>query len=116
MKNTYSIHASMDGRDIAVVMDRRERMGRKFDGNEIGHELMEIALRFLLSYQGDFAWMHQMQARHAQYGRLLSSQAAGVLNSMVSEIEHELKHAVRQEKKGGKRKTVSIGFSTEKDE
>lgn len=95
----YSVRETMDARDIAVVIDSHERLNRKFDSGEIGHELMDIALRFLTSYQGNFAWMHQMKARHAQYGKLFTSQAAGVLNTMVHEIEHELQDAVRQHKK-----------------
>jgi hypothetical protein len=114
MNTKYSVHEAMSQIDIALVMDHREKIGRKFDAPEIGHTFEDIAKRFVRGYRGDFPYMLDMQGRLQQYGKLFASQSAGVLNCMVAQVTRELQQAVRQEKhkqSTGKRTTISFDFS-----
>jgi hypothetical protein len=119
MSTKYSVHEAMSQIDIALVMDHREKIGRKFDAPEIGHVFRDIAERFVRGYRGDFPYMLDMQQRLEQYGKLFASQSAGVLNCLVAQATRELQQAVRQEKQKqstGKRKTIALVFKTHKQE
>ena len=106
-RKRYSVHAALDPKHIAVVMDHHERIGRKFDANEIGHALRDAAIAFLASYTGTFKYLVDMKAKQEVYGRLFASQYAAVCNCLVAEITHELQHAVRDEKQHERRAMIN---------
>lgn len=112
----YSVHESMSAVDISIVMDHREKIGRKLDEQEIGHVLREISYRFLRGYTGDFPYLLNMKQRLDQYGRLFASQSAGVLNCLVAEATKEIQQSIRQhakeQKSTGKTKRLSVQLGT----
>lgn len=116
MKNAYTVHGAMSPVDIAIVMDHREKIGRKLDGNEIGHVLREISYRFLRGYTGDFPYLLNMKQRLDQYGRLFASQSAGTLNCLCAIATKEIQQSVRQhakdQKSTGKTKRLSVQLGT----
>jgi hypothetical protein len=95
----WSVQKAMPAADVATVMDRSAVIERKFAEADINKALYSIAIRFTQAYQGDFAWMLDIQQRLEQYGRLFDKQAAGALNTMVRAITDELQQGARQEKR-----------------
>lgn len=87
--STYSVLESLIPQDVAEVVAHRERIGRKFDANEIGHSLRDVAERFTLSYRGDFEYMYSLQNDLNEYGRLTAAQSAGALNVMYRQVLQE---------------------------